>query len=191
MLRIRNKLFDEVHRFASAENLIDLVSPGLPSLQSFGSSVSEPLMGDGIEMGSQGINDSVIELKQEYIDEYGLITTEEAKLVFKNIFPEGVVRPMLEIENYTDKQREFALDVAANALVLDYDSFAAQFNRLKPWGMIKAAFDLWDTPDADDIRDELNDGFDDLSSISRAVVHRYNHVAMGHGGISAYFKSLK
>ena len=142
-------------------------------------------------MGSKGVNAKVIQLKKEYVDKYGLLTTEEAKLIIKAIFPEKLLPEMLEPESYTKGQLEFALDVGANALVADYDSFFAQANRLKPWGMVKAAFDLWDTPDPDDYRDELDDGFDDLSVLSKGVVERYKNVSMGHGTIIDYFFSLK
>lgn len=138
-------------------------------------------------MGSEGVNAKVISLKKEYIEKYGRLTTEEAKLVIKAIFEKGIYKPILEIEEFNPAQLDFALDVAANALYLDYDKYIG-FN---PRRLARAALDLWDTPDADDLKDELNDGFDDLSSISRSVAQRYATVAMGSGGVVPYFKELK
>lgn len=148
---------------------------------------SKPLEGDGIEMGEKGINAEIIKLKMSYIDEYGLLTTEEANDVLKNIFVESLYRRMKELGEYNTAQLNFALDVAANALVLDYDKYVG----LNPKRAIRAMVDLWDMPDAEDLRDEIEDGFDDLSPISKLVVERYKIVAMGSGGIYNYFKELK
>ena len=182
----------ELHRWTRADSIMDAyISTQRVSDSNSSAPVDGPLQGEGIGMGSSGVNHMVIELKQDYVKEYGRLTTKQAKDVLKNIFHKDLAKRLLEIETYNNAQLDFALDVAANALVLDYDSFAAQFNRLRPWGMVKAALDLGDVPDEDDLHDEIEDGFDDLSPISRAVAKRYNHVAMGSGGIIPYFESLK
>lgn len=182
----------ELHRWTRADSIMDAyISTQKVSDTGGAAPIDAPLQGEGIGMGSSGVNHMVIELKEEYMEEYGRLTTKQAKGVLKNIFHKSLSERFLEIEEYNDAQLDFALDVAANALVLDYDSFAAQFNRLRPWGMVKAALDLGDVPDADDLHDEIQDGFDDLSPIAKGVVKRYNHVAMGSGGIMPYFENLK
>jgi len=133
----------------------------------------------------------VAKLKEEYIGDYGLLTEEEAKLILKYTFPLAISKQLLEIEGYSEGQLSYALDVGAYAMYMDYTSAIAQVSRFRPIKAIKAALDLWDVPDADDYRDEIEDGFDDLSNISKSVVLRYSHAAMGHGSIVNYFNSLK
>lgn len=191
-MKLKNPLLTELNRWAYADNILDVfvqsktiksASPAAP--------ISGPLKGDGIVMGSEGINAKVTSLKEEYVEEYGQITTEEAKLIIKAIFPKNLSALMLEPESYTNGQLAFALDVGAYALVMDYDSAAIQITKFNLFKAIKAAADLWDTPDADDLKDELDDGFDDLSWASRGVVQRYDTVSMGSGGIFNYFMKLK
>lgn len=187
MIKLKNPLLSELNRWAYADNILEaLTQSKTTNAASPEAPVSGPLTGDGIVMGSSGVNAEVTALKEEYVEEYGRLTTNEAKSVFKNIFNEALHKPLLEIESYTDGQLDFGLDVASNALVLDYDKYVG-FN---PRRIIRAALDLWDTPDAEDLRDEIEDGFDDLSPISRAVVKRYDMISMGSGGILNYFKTL-
>lgn len=192
MARLRNELFDEVQKWANADNIIDVFSSPSQSLQSLGANHSAPLQNDNVEMGSEGINADIIELKREYVEKYGSLTTEEAKLVIKAIFPRSMAKRMLEPETYNVKQLEFALDVGATALVIDEGSGAIQlFYRFNPYKAVKAALDLWDVPDAEDYKDELEDGFDDLSSISHGILPRYTNLAMGIASVDQYFLDLK
>ena len=183
-LRVKSALIEHVKRRANAANLLDVIKPSVNLNPS--TAIDRPLSGKGISMGSKGVNAKVIQLKKEYVDKYGLLTTEEAKLIIKAIFPEKLLPEMLEPESYTKGQLEFALDVGANALVLDYDKYVG-FN---PRRLIRAALDLWDTPDADDLKDEIGDGFDDLSAIGKSVVKRYTTVVMGTGDVIQYFEKL-
>lgn len=185
-MKLRNPLLAELNKWAYADNIIDVFVQS-KGIKASSAPISGPLEGDLIAMGSQGVNVEVIELKEEYIEEYGLLTTEEAKLIFKGIFSKKLVMQLVEIESYNDAQLAFALDIAANALFIDFDKYIG-FN---PKRAIRAALDLWDKPDADDLRDEIEDGFGDLHWSAKGVTHRYNHVAMGHGGIVPYFMSLK
>ncbi len=143
----------------------------------------------GIESGIQGVNIAAKQLMEEYVEEYGPLTTEEAKLVVNAIFPRRIAEQMTIFETFNSAQLEFVLEIGAYALVMDYDSAAIQFTKFNIPKAVKAALDLWDTPDADDYRDELKDGFDDLSIVSKAVVLRFDNQISGE--ISDYFKGLK
>lgn len=191
MPKFMPKGLQELHRWTRSDSIMSAYLSDNSCQLSQPTNLSQPLQGDGIGMSGEGVNADVIALKEEYVDEYGRLTTEQAKDILKNIFNRSLAKQFLAIDEYNDAQLDFALDVAANALIVDYDSFAAQLNRFKPWGMVKAALDIWDAPDAEDLHDEIEDNFDDLSDIAKGVAQRYGHVSMGSGGIMSYFKSLK
>ena len=111
----------------------------------------------------QGSNlrETADDLIEDFMDRYGLPDTEETRTLLSTSIPTRAVKDLdlFSIEEFTEGQRLFALDVGATALIADHRAPPLTPTSRNLWFNLFKAVGMLGDPDAGVLFNEIQDGF--------------------------------